>query len=57
MADVSLMAEVETEVQRWLRQQSKDCAVDFDALVKQWDKCISVGGGYVEKYIFKKHFA
>jgi hypothetical protein len=21
----------------------------FDALVKRWDKCISVGGGYVEK--------
>jgi hypothetical protein len=21
----------------------------FDALVKQWDKCINVGGGYVEK--------
>jgi hypothetical protein len=33
-----------------LRQQSQDsCAVGFDTLVKQWDKCISVGGGYVEK--------
>jgi hypothetical protein len=21
----------------------------FDALVKRWDKCINVGGGYVEK--------
>jgi hypothetical protein len=21
----------------------------FNALVKQWDKCINVGGGYVEK--------
>jgi hypothetical protein len=21
----------------------------FDALAKRWDKCISVGGGYVEK--------
>jgi hypothetical protein len=21
----------------------------FDALVMQWDKCVSVGGGYVEK--------
>jgi hypothetical protein len=21
----------------------------FDALVKQWDKCINAGGGYVEK--------
>jgi hypothetical protein len=24
-------------------------AVGFDTLVKQWDKCINVGGGYVEK--------
>jgi hypothetical protein len=24
-------------------------AAGFDALVNQWDKCISVGGGYVEK--------
>jgi hypothetical protein len=38
------------EVQKWLRQQSKDfCAAGFDALVKRWDKCINVGGGYVEK--------
>jgi hypothetical protein len=42
--------EVETEVWKWLRQQSKDFyAAGFDALVKRWDKCISVGGGYVEK--------
>jgi hypothetical protein len=38
------------EVRKWLRQQSKDfCAAGFDALVKRWDKCIDVGGGYVEK--------
>jgi hypothetical protein len=24
-------------------------AVGFDALVKRWDKCINVSGGYVEK--------
>jgi hypothetical protein len=24
-------------------------AVDFDELVKQWDKCINVFGGYIEK--------
>jgi hypothetical protein len=24
-------------------------AAGFDALVKLWDKCINVGGGYVEK--------
>jgi hypothetical protein len=42
--------EVETEMRKWLRQQSKIfCAAGFDALVKRWDKCISVGGGYVEK--------
>jgi hypothetical protein len=36
--------EVETELRKWLRQQSKDfCAAGFDAR----DKCIYVGGGYV----------
>jgi hypothetical protein len=41
---------VETEVRKWLRQQSEDFyAVGFDALVKRWDKYVSVGGGYVEK--------
>jgi hypothetical protein len=40
----------ETEVWKWLRQQSKDLfAVGFDALVKRWDKCINDGGGYAEK--------
>jgi hypothetical protein len=38
------------QVRKWLRQQSKDFyAAGFDALVKRWDKCISVSGGYVEK--------
>jgi hypothetical protein len=42
--------EVETEMRKWLRQQSKDFyAAGFDALLKRWDKCISVGGGYVKK--------
>jgi hypothetical protein len=47
--------EVETEVHKWLRQQSDDLylyAADFDALIKRWDKCISVGGGYVDKQMF-----
>jgi hypothetical protein len=40
----------ETQVQNWLKQQSKDFyAAGFDALVKRWDKCISDGGGYVGK--------
>jgi hypothetical protein len=25
------------------------CAMGFRALVTPWDKCISVGGGYIEK--------
>jgi hypothetical protein len=42
--------EVETEVRKWLRQQPKYFyAAGFDALVKRWDKCINVGGGYVGK--------
>jgi hypothetical protein len=45
--------EVETEVRKWLRQRSKDFyAAAFDSLVKRWDKCINVGGGYVEKRFF-----
>jgi hypothetical protein len=41
---------VETEVRKWLRQQSKDFyAAGFDELVKRWDKCINVDGGYVKK--------
>jgi hypothetical protein len=41
---------LETEVQKWLRQQSKDAyAAGFDALVKRWDKCINVGRGCVNK--------
>jgi hypothetical protein len=42
--------EVETEMRKWLRQQSEDfCAVGFDALLKRWGKCVDVGGWYVEK--------
>jgi hypothetical protein len=42
--------EVETQVRKWLRHESKDFfAASFEALVKRWDKCINVGGGYVEK--------
>jgi hypothetical protein len=47
--------EVETEVRKWLRQQSKDFyAAGFDALVKRWDKCISVGGGCREINVFPR---
>jgi hypothetical protein len=42
--------EFETEVRKWLRQQSKDVyAAGFDELVKRWGRCINVGGGYFEK--------
>jgi hypothetical protein len=38
------------KVRKWLRQQSKDFyAEGFNLLVKQWNKCINVGGEYVEK--------
>jgi hypothetical protein len=41
---------VETEVRKRLKQQSKDFyAAGFDGLVKRRDKCISVGGVYVEE--------
>jgi hypothetical protein len=37
--------EVETEMQKWLKQQSEDFyAAGFDILVKRWDKCIKDGG-------------
>jgi hypothetical protein len=51
VANVSLInKEVETEVRKWLRQQPKYfCAAGCGALEKRWDKCINVGGGYVEK--------
>jgi major membrane immunogen (membrane-anchored lipoprotein) len=42
--------EVEKEVRTRKRQQSNDSyAAGFDSLVKRWDKCINVGGKYVEK--------
>jgi hypothetical protein len=37
-------------MQKGLRRQTKDFyAAGFEALVKRQDKCIIVGGGYVEK--------
>jgi hypothetical protein len=45
--------EVETDVRKRLRLQSKDFhAAGFNAQLKRWDKCINVGGGYVEKLMF-----
>jgi transposase len=46
----SKVSDDETEVLKWLRQQSRDFyAVSFEALVKRWDKCFSVGGEHVEE--------
>jgi hypothetical protein len=46
----SKVADDETELRKWLRQQSKHLyAAGFDALVMRWDKCISAGEGYVKK--------
>jgi hypothetical protein len=45
------------QARKWLGQESKDFyAAGFDAPVKRWDKCINVGGGYVEKYMFFSRF-
>jgi hypothetical protein len=44
--------EVETEVRKWLRTVRRLLCCGFDALVKRWDKCINVAGGYVEKQMF-----
>jgi hypothetical protein len=35
-----------------MHQSKEFYAAGFDTLVKRWDKCISVGGGYVEKQMF-----
>jgi hypothetical protein len=50
----SKLAGDETEVRKWLRQQSKDFyATGFDSLVKRRDMCISGSGGYVKKFFFQ----
>jgi hypothetical protein len=53
LKDVRKSQMMSDQVRKWLRQQSKDFYVaGFEALVKRWDKCISVGGGYAEEYVF-----
>jgi hypothetical protein len=37
------------QMRNWLKQSEDFYAEGFDALVKRWDKCLNVGGGYVEK--------
>jgi hypothetical protein len=49
----SKVSDDETDVRKWLRQESKDVyAAGFGTLVKRWDKCSNVCGGYVEKWMF-----
>jgi hypothetical protein len=44
LKDVRRSQMMPDQVQNWLKQQSKDFyAAGFDALVKRWDKCVSVG--------------
>jgi hypothetical protein len=38
------------QVGKWVRQQSKYFYdASFETLVKRWNKCLNIGGGYVEK--------
>ncbi|GBM23462.1 hypothetical protein AVEN_181578-1 [Araneus ventricosus] len=42
--------DVQHEVLLWIRQQPKEFyAAGIGALIKRWDKCINIGGDYVEK--------
>jgi hypothetical protein len=53
LKDVRKSQMMPDQVRKWLRQRSKIFyAAGFDAVVERWDKCINVGGGYVEKYMF-----
>jgi hypothetical protein len=50
LKDVQKSQMMSDQMRKWLRQESKDFyAACFDALVNLWDKCINLGGGYVEK--------
>jgi hypothetical protein len=50
LKDVRKSQMMPDQMRKRLRQHLKDVyAAGFEALVKRWDKCINVGGGYVEK--------
>ncbi|GBO45656.1 hypothetical protein AVEN_56538-1 [Araneus ventricosus] len=41
---------VQHEVLLWMRQQPNEFyAAGIGVLIKRWDKCINIGGDYVEK--------
>jgi hypothetical protein len=49
LKDVRKSQMMPDQVRKWHRQQSKDFyAAGFDTLIKGWDKCVTVDGGYVE---------
>jgi hypothetical protein len=53
LKDVRKSQMMPDQVRKWLRQQSKDFyGVGLDALLKRWNKCVNVCGGYVEKNVF-----
>jgi hypothetical protein len=50
LKDVRKSQMMADQVGKWLRQQPKYFnTAGFEALVKRWDKCINIDGGYVEK--------
>jgi hypothetical protein len=50
LKDVQKSQMMPNQAWKWLRQQSKVFFIGgFDTLVKWWDECISVGGGYIKK--------
>jgi hypothetical protein len=50
LKDVRKSQMMPDQVGKWLRRQPEYFyAAGLDVLVKRWDKCINVGGGYVEK--------
>jgi hypothetical protein len=50
LKDVRNSQIIPDQVRKWLEKDFY--AAVFDALVKRWDKCVNVGGRYVEKYMF-----
>jgi hypothetical protein len=50
LKDIQKLQMMHDQVTLLRLQQSKDFyTAGFDTLLKRWDKCISVGGKYVEK--------
>ncbi|GBN69696.1 hypothetical protein AVEN_107836-1 [Araneus ventricosus] len=42
--------DVQHDVLLWMRQQPKEFhAAGIGVMIKRWDKCINIGGDYIEK--------